>query len=102
MKRHEKLHSRPTGSTLNRERSTYHSRETWGPSRMATDIQQVTLSPADIPGADLSEPLNRHAVPDLRWWLLCRGIKVPTSWKKKQLVNRYVASAVLDAEITSE
>ena len=37
---------------------------------MATDIQQVTLSPADIPGADLSEPFNRHTVPDLRWWLL--------------------------------
>ena len=69
---------------------------------MATDIQQVTLSPADIPGADLSEPFNRHTVPDLRWWLLCRGIKVPTSWGKKQLVNRYVASAVLDTEITSE
>ena len=33
---------------------------------MATDIQQVTLSPADIPGADLSEPFNRHTVPDLR------------------------------------
>ena len=28
--------------------------------------------------------------------------KVPTSWGKKQLVNRYVASAVLDTEITSE
>ena len=69
---------------------------------MATDIQQVTLSPADIPGADLSEPFNRHTVPDLRWWLLCRGIKVHTSRGKKQLVNRYVASAVLDAEITSE
>ena len=40
---------------------------------MATDMQQVTLSPADIPGADLSEPFNRPSVPDLRWWLLCRG-----------------------------
>ena len=36
----------------------------------------VTLSAADIPGADLSEPLESHAVASLRWWLLCRGIKL--------------------------
>ena len=51
-------------------------------------IQLVTLSPADIPGADLCEPFNRHTMPELRWWLLCRGIKVPASLKKQQLVNR--------------
>ena len=59
--------------TLNQERSTYRSRD------MATDMQQVALSPADIPGADLSEPFDRHTMPELRWWLLCRGIKVPVS-----------------------
>ena len=32
----------------------------------------VVLTAADIPGADLSEPLECHAVQAL--WLLCRGI----------------------------
>ena len=36
----------------------------------------VCLSAADIPGAYLSEPYETHAVPALRWWLLCRGLKV--------------------------
>ena len=34
----------------------------------------VVLTAADIPGADLSEPLEYHAVQALQWWLLCRGI----------------------------
>ena len=44
----------------------------------------VVLTPADIPGADLSEPLESHTMPALRWWLLCRGITAPASWKKKK------------------
>ena len=56
---------------------------------MATDDVEVTLSPADIPGAEISEPFDRHTVSDLRWWLLCRGIKVPTSWRKQKLIERY-------------
>ena len=35
----------------------------------------VTLTPADIPGALLNEPLEAHAVSALKWWLLCRGVK---------------------------
>ena len=54
---------------------------------MATDDVEVTLSPADIPGAEISEPFDRHTVSDLCWWLLCRGIKVPTSWRKLSRVN---------------
>ena len=61
---------------------------------MATDMQQVALSPADIPGADLSEPFDSHTMPELRWWLLCRGIIVPTSWKKQ--TGEQVTSAVHD------
>ena len=44
----------------------------------------VTLTATDIhyvPGATVSEPLESHAVPALKWWLLCRGLKVPTSWR---------------------
>ena len=41
----------------------------------------VELTSEDIPGARLSEPLESHIVPSLRWWLLCRGITVPASVK---------------------
>ena len=43
----------------------------------------VTLGPADIPGADLEQPFEMHAMPALRWWLLCRNIRAPSSWKNK-------------------
>ncbi len=52
--------------------------------------EAVQLTEADIPGAFLTDPIDRHTMPQLRWWLLCRGVKVPTSWKKQQLVARYV------------
>ena len=48
----------------------------------------VELTESDIPGALLSEPIESHTIPQLRWWLLCRGLKVPTSWKKQQLIAR--------------
>jgi len=48
----------------------------------------VELTEDDIPGAGLSEPLESHTVPALKWWLLCRGIKVPSSWKKQQVIER--------------
>ena len=51
----------------------------------------VNLTQSDIPGALLSEPLASHTMPELRWWLLCRGIKVPTSWNKHKLLSRLVA-----------
>ena len=49
---------------------------------------QVRLSAADIPGAELAEPLEKHQCAALRWWLLCRGMKVPTSVRKKDLIDR--------------
>ena len=55
---------------------------------MATSTVEVLLEPAEILGADLKEPFEQHAMPALRWWLLCRGISAPSSWKKQQLVNR--------------
>ena len=51
----------------------------------------VYLTEFDIPGAFLSEPMASHTVPQLTWWLLCRGIKVPTSWKKQKLLFRLVS-----------
>ena len=48
----------------------------------------VELTENDIPGAALAEPLESHTVPALKWWLLCRGIKVPSSWKKQRLIAR--------------
>ena len=48
----------------------------------------VGLTESDIPGAALSEPLEVHTVPALKWCLLCYGIKPPTSWKKPQLISR--------------
>ena len=53
-----------------------------------TEPLVVELSEDDIPGARLSDPLESHNVQELRWWLLCRGIKVPTSWKKTNLISR--------------
>lgn len=48
----------------------------------------VKLTEEDIPGATLKEPLETHTVQELKWWLLCRGEKVPTSWKKAQYISR--------------
>ena len=48
----------------------------------------VKLTAKDIPGADLKEPLETYGVPALQWWLLCQGIKAPSSWRKSQLIDR--------------
>ena len=54
----------------------------------------VQLTEADIPGAALKEPLEQHTVPELVWWLLCRGIRASASWKKPQLITRFVFGSV--------
>ena len=46
---------------------------------------ELILSPEDIPGAVLSQPYAKHTAAALRWWLL---VKVPSSLKKQQLVER--------------
>ena len=48
----------------------------------------VTLTEADIPGALLNEPLETHNVAALKWWLLCHDIKLPSSCRKRQLIER--------------
>lgn len=49
----------------------------------------VKLNASDIPGASLSEPLETHTIPELKWCLLCHGIQTPSSWKKAQIITRY-------------
>ena len=65
---------------------------------MSDTVHEVTVSPEDIPGANLSKPYEKHTVAALRWWLLCRGIKAPTSWKKKEIVNRLVSLGQYDTQ----
>ena len=46
----------------------------------------IQLTEGDIPGAKLSEPLEKHTNHALRWWLLCRGIQVSVSLTKAKLI----------------
>ena len=57
-------------------------------SAKAPEYETVKLSASDIEGAQLDEPFDKHTVVSLRWWLLCRGIKASTSWRKSELVAR--------------
>ena len=58
---------------------------------MAADSsEEVQLTEHDIPGALLNEPLESATVPQLKWWLLCRGIQSSSTVRKPELINRYV------------
>lgn len=63
-----------------------------GPSGLASNgvpkYETVELIVSDIDRAQLDEPFDKHTVVSLQWWLLCRGIKALTSWKKSELVAR--------------
>ncbi len=60
-----------------------------GEGESSTTVEEIMLTAVGIPGAELSEPLDKHPVAALRWWLLCRGIEVPNSTKEKDLVDCY-------------
>ena len=47
-------------------------------SSLNAALVTIELDESDIPAAVLSTPLESHTVPELKWWLLCRGIKPPT------------------------
>jgi len=66
-------HDRGTSNSVDQRNSL---RITAGTMAVASGVADVVLTPADIPGADLSEPLESHTMPALRWWLLCRGISL--------------------------
>jgi len=55
---------------------------------MAVVTERIVLTEKDIPGAMLAEPFNKHTIPKLRWWLLCRGVTVKTSLKKTEIIHR--------------
>ena len=57
-------------------------------SDATTTIDELTEQ--DIPGAALNEPLESVTNHALRWWLLCRGLKASSSWRKNKLIERYV------------
>ena len=67
----------------------------------ARDCEEVSLNAEDIPGAVLTDPLDNHKIPSLRWWLLCRGITAPHSLKKKELIDRSVYSTDSSAFLPS-
>ena len=46
------------------------------------------LTEKDIPGAVLNEPLENATIPQLKWWLLCRGIQARSPWRKAKLIER--------------
>ena len=54
----------------------------------SASVGSVELTEKDIPGALLEEPLETVTMPALRWWLLCRGIQVPTSLRKAKLIEK--------------
>ena len=49
----------------------------------------VELTEHDISGARLTGAKDGYMMSELKWWLLCRGVKAPNSWNKKQLISRY-------------
>ena len=77
---------------MKKERKSVAALSVYGLPKMAeprpSSSEVVTLTEADIPGAVLNDPLECHTVPELRWWLMCRGIKPPHSWKKAQHISR--------------
>ena len=52
---------------------------------------QIVLTEEDIPGAILDyQRIETYNIADLRWWLKCRDVHPPTSWKKAQLITKSV------------
>ena len=54
----------------------------------SSEKADITLTEDDIPGASLQPPFEKHTVPELRWWLLCRGVTVSTSLKKAKIIEK--------------
>ena len=57
-------------------------------SERPLQVKVVELNEDNIPGAHLSEPFESHNVQALKWWLLRRGIRAPSTWKKSNLISR--------------
>ena len=50
--------------------------------------QVVQLTEVDVPGALLEEPMDKHSIPALKRWLLCCGIEMSSSVRKRQLLHK--------------
>ena len=48
----------------------------------------LDLEESDIEGAYLSEPLDKHTIEQLRWWLLYHDYAYSLSDRKKQLIEK--------------
>ncbi len=46
----------------------------------------ISLTEDDVPGAKLLLPFERHTLSQLRRWLLCRAIVLPSSLKKDKVI----------------
>jgi len=55
---------------------------------MGVVMESIILTEKDIPGVMLAEPFDKHTIPELRWWLLCRGVTVKKSLKKAEIIQR--------------
>ena len=75
--RYEKMQSLASTLMCEQRRSVEGARRT-AMSAGGSEAVAVVLTEADIPGAHLDEPFERHTIPELRWWLLCRGVSAPT------------------------
>ena len=49
----------------------------------------VELIEDDIPGAQLTGAIDGYTMSELKWRLLCHGVKAPNPWNKNQLISRY-------------
>ena len=57
-------------------------------TNVRNEPEAVQLTKSDIPGAKLTGAIDSYTMAELKWWLLCRGVKVPNSWNKKELISR--------------
>ncbi len=46
----------------------------------------ISLTEDDVPGTKLLPPFERHTLSQLRRWLLCRAIVLPSSLKKDKVI----------------
>ena len=51
-------------------------------TNVRNEPEAVQLTESDIPGAKLTSLINSYTMAELKWWLLCHGVKVPNSWNK--------------------
>ena len=60
-------------------------------SSLLSDNQRVcenSFLTEDIPGASIKKPYEKYSMHELGWWLLCRGVTVPTTLRKAEIIQR--------------